>query len=480
MDRALVTEPPVIAISSTWVFGLPCVHVSTKANERRLIAGIAIPVSLEFILILVLSFISQIIVGVLGATAIAAVGFANSLVFILVVTFGALGVSVSILVARAFGGRRRSEMSHTVTAALLIGGAISLAGTIAPVLWPRQLLTAVGASPTVAEAGAEYLRLSAMTMLPLVMVAIVSGAMRSTGYARSPMIATVATVPVNAALAYVLVLGFGPIPALGVPGAGWAALATSTVKLVILLIQAFAIARIFDWSLPERFEQWRAIVVPLVVLALPLAITELLWSVGTFLYNVVAQQLGDAPLAAMQIVTTLEGVFMVGSIGLMSATTALVGRSVGQMDPAGAAHWVARLTRAGVFTGVAFGLLFAASALAVPLLFGNAGSAVQQMAVIGILMNAAAQVVKVRNMILGAGVMPSGGDVKGVIIGDGVSAFLIGLPLAIALGLFTPLGIIGIFLARIIEEVAKLAIFTRRSRRIRWEAVVERELVNVA
>lgn len=445
-----------------------------------MIAGIAIPVSLEFILILVLNFISQVIVGVLGATAIAAVGFANSLVFILVVTFGAMGVSVSILVARAFGGQRRGEMSHTVTAALVIAGLLTLLGMLVPLLAPSQLLSAVGASPSVAAAGADYLRLNAISMLPLVLVAILSGAMRSTGYARSPMIATIVTVPLNVALAYILVLGIGPAPQLGVAGAGWAVLATSTIKLMILLVQAFAVHRIFDWSLPESLVQWRSIVTPLIVLALPLAITELLWSGGTFLYNVVAQQLGDDELAAAQIVTTLEGVFMVGSIGLMSATTALVGRSVGQHDAPGAAHWVARLTRAAMFTGVAFGVLFAASALAVPLLFANAGSEVVTLAVIGILMNAAFQVVKVRNMILGAGVMPSGGDVRGVILGDGVSAFLVGLPLAIVLGLFTPLGLVGIFVARILEEVVKLGIFTRRTRRIRWESVVQREAVNVA
>lgn len=454
--------------------------MTTKANERRLIAGIAIPVSLEFILILVLNFISQVIVGVLGATAIAAVGFANSLVFILVVTFGAMGVSVSILVARAFGGQRRSEMSHTVTAALVIAGLLTLLGMLVPLLAPTQLLTAVGASPSVAAVGAEYLRLNAISMLPLVLVAILSGAMRSTGYARSPMIATIVTVPLNVVLAYVLVLGVGPAPDLGVAGAGWAVLVTSTIKLVLLMVLAFAVHRIFDWSLPESVTQWRAIVTPLIVLALPLAITELLWSGGTFLYNVVAQQLGDAQLAAAQIVTTLEGVFMVGSIGLMSATTALVGRSVGEHDAPGAAHWVARLTRAGMFTGIAFGVLFAASAIAVPVLFANAGTEVVTLAAIGILMNAAFQVVKVRNMILGAGVMPSGGDVKGVILGDGVGAFLVGLPLAIALGLFTPLGLIGIFIARILEEVVKLGIFTRRTRRIRWEAVVEREAVNLA
>ncbi len=419
--------------------------MSTKASERRQIAGIAIPVSLEFILTLVLNFVNQVIVGVLGATAIAAVGFANSLVFILVITFGALGVSVSILVARAYGGQRRDEMSHTVTAALLISGAITLLGTLVPVLWPARMLSALGASDTVAATGAEYLRLSAVAMVPMVLASVMSGAMRSTGYARSPMVATFATVPVNAALSFALVLGVGPFPALGVPGAGWATLATTLVKLAILAVQAYAVHRIFDWQLPARVAEWRAIVVPLVVLALPLALTELLWSTGTFLYNVIAQRLGDGALAAMQIASTLEGVFIVGSIGLMSATTALVGRSVGEQDAPGAAYWARRLAQAGVYTSIVFAFLLAASALAVPVLFANAGAQVQALAVVGILINALSQVIKVRNMILGAGVMPSGGDVRGVVLGDGVSAFLVGLPLAILLGLFTPLGIVGLF-----------------------------------
>jgi putative MATE family efflux protein len=332
----------------------------------------------------------------------------------------------------------------------------------------------------VAQAGGEYLRLSALAMVPTVLVSVLSGAMRSTGLARSPMIATVATVPVNVALSYALVLGVGPFPALGVPGAGWATVATTTVRLFILAVQAFVIHRIVDWRLPAAVSEWRAIVVPLVVLAIPLALTDLLWSTGTFLYSVIAQRLGDEQLAAIQISSTLEGVFIVGSIGLMSATTALVGRSVGEQDAPGAAHWSRRLTQAGIYTAIVFGVLMGVSALAVPFLFANAGPDVQALAMIGILINAVSQVIKVRNMILGAGVMPSGGDVRGVVLGDGVSAFLVGLPLAVLLGLFTPLGIVGIFLARVAEESVKLVIFTRRTRRISWAAVVHRQAVAVA
>lgn len=453
---------------------------TTKAQERRQIAGIAVPVSLEFMVVLVLNFVNQVIVGVLGATAIAAVGFANSITFILIVTFGALGLSVSILVARAFGGGRRTESSHTVTAALVIAGALALIGALVPILAPGWLLSGLGASPSVAAAGADFLRLSAVTMVPTILVAVLSGALRSSDLPRTPLVATLVTVPVNVVLAYALVTGWGPMPALGVPGAGWAALLSMLGRLVVVAVLAFGVHRAFDWSLPSGWAQWRAIAVPLVVLAVPLALTDLLWSTGIFLYNVVAQQLGDDALAALQIVTTIEGVFIVGSIGLMSATTALVGRAVGRGDAAAAAYWARRLSRAGVHTAFWFGLLMAASAAAVPVLFGNAGQTVQALAILGLLVNAAFQVVKVRNMILGAGVMPSGGDVRGVILGDGVSAFLVGLPLAVVLALLTPLGLLGLFIAKVVEELAKLGIFARRTRRIDWQVVVDRERASAA
>ena len=66
-------------------------------------------------------------------------------------------------------------------------------------------------------------------------------------------------------------------------------------------------------------------------------------------------------------------------------------------------------------------------------------------------------------MVLGAGVLPSGNDVRGVILGDVTGAFLVGLPLAVLLGLHTPLGVAGVFLARVVEECAKVAIFTWRT-----------------
>lgn len=452
-------------------------HVRTTVpvapSPRREIARIAVPVSAEFVLTLVLNVVNQVVVGTLGATAIAAVGFANSLTMILVLTLGAVGASVSILVARAYGGGDQTRLNQTVSAALFLAGGVSVAAAVPILLWAQPLMRLVGASETVAAAGGGYLSLTGLAVIPTVVGALFSGVLRSTGRPRSPMVATMATVGLNATLAYLLVTGTGPFPELGVPGAGLATLVTATLKATILAVQVFGLHRIVRWQPPTGYASWWNVCRSLVVLALPLGVTELFWTSGTFLYNVVFQQIGDDALAAAQIVNMLEALFLVGSIGLMSATTALVGREVGRGDACGAAAWVRRIKKAGTVTGVGFGLLYGATALLVPFLFADTTDEVRAVACAGILLYAVAQVVKVRNMILGAGVLPSAGDVRGVIMGDVVGAFGVGLPLAVVLGLHTPLGVLGVFAARVVEELAKVVIFSRRTRQVRWEALAE-------
>jgi len=443
-------------------------------TEGREVARIAVPVSMEFVLTLVLGFVNQVVVGTLGAVAIAAVGFANALVVIAVMTLGALGNSASILVARARGAGNQHDVNTVVSVALAVASMITAVLCLPLLAWSTELLRLVGASSAVAASGSTYLALMGLTMVPTTLSAILSGTMRSTGRPKSPLVATIVTVVLEALLAFGLVFGGGPLPRLGVPGAGWAALVTATLKVAILVAQAFGVHRLVSWRWPGSTSEWRRVLAPLVVLAAPLALTALLWSGGTFLYNVVAARLGDEALAAAQIVNTLEGIFIVGSVGLMSAATALVGRSLGAGDAVGAMTWVDRVTRSGRWTGIVFGALFAVSALTLPVLFEHAGQAVRHAATLGILINGAFHVVKVRNLILGAGVLPAGGDVRGVITGDAVGAFVVGLPLAVLLGLHTPLGIAGVFLARVIEEVAKVAVFSWRAHRLDWQELATR------
>ncbi|GGK15054.1 MATE family efflux transporter [Deinococcus malanensis] len=437
-------------------------------SPAREISSIAVPVSLEMVIQLVLTFVNQVIVGTLGAVAVAAVGLTGSLSFLFFITLGALGSGTSILVARRAGANDPAGVNHTLTLALVFSAVVAGVLTVPIVLGAGGLLRLAGGAAEVTATATPYMQVGMLSFVPGILGWILSGALRSLGHARTPLIATTIAVLVEVVAAYGLVFGVGPLPELGVVGAAWALVISNVLKVTLLAYQVYGPRRLARLTLPRPGTR-RGIIGPLVSVSAPLAFTEFAWSLGGFLYAAVFARVGTQALAASQIVGTLEGIFIVGSFGLMSAATVLIGRSLGAGDAQGARTWLRRITRAGLVTGVGFGVLFGLSALVVPGLFPKVGAEVHHIALVGILLGAVIQVVKVRNMIVGGGVLPSAGDGKGVIIGDVVGAFIVGLPLAIWLGLYTPLGVWGVFLARALEELAKVCVFEWRRRRINWE-----------
>ncbi|MBB5232655.1 MATE family efflux transporter [Deinococcus budaensis] len=447
----------------------PAEPVHSRPPSRE-IARIAVPVSLEMVLQLVLTFVNQVIVGTLGAVAVAAVGLAGSVSFMFFVTLGALGSGTSILVARRAGAGDRAGVNGALAVALVVSTALAALLTGPVILGGEGLLRLAGGAGDVTRTALPYMHVAMLALVPGVVGWILSGALRSLGHARTPMVATLLTVVVESLIAVGLVFGVGPLPQLGVVGAAWALVAAQTLKALWLAYQVYGPRRLAAFALPRPGTR-RGIAGPLLRLSAPIGFTEFVWSLGGFLYAAVFARVGTGALAASQIVGTLEGIFIVGSFGLMSAATVLIGRALGAGDGPGAQAWLARVGRAGLLTGLGFGVLFALSGLLLPLLFPAVGEEVRSIALGGILINAATQVVKVRNMILGAGVLPGAGDGKGVIVGDVVGSFVVGLPLAIFLGLYTPLGVWGVFLARVADELAKVAIFEWRRRRVDWEAL---------
>ena len=444
-------------------------------SQNREIYKIAIPVSLEFVIMLALNWVNQVIVGGLGAIAIASVGFANSMTFILMVTLGAIGVSVSVLVSRAFGGKRLHELNVTVSIAILFSVSVTAFFAMIMWLWPHELMVLSGASKEVSETGVQYLQFTALSLIPNMMSAVLSGLLRATDHAKSPLYATLSTVVLNTVLGYMFVFGFGPITAMGVSGAGLATLITATLKMAILMYQAYVLHDVANWEMPESLKETVSVIKPLFVLAVPLGITELVWTVGIFAYNVVQQKLGNLPLAAAQIANALEGIFIVASVGLASAGQVLVGRAIGAHDSALAKVWIKKVKQLGIYTSVAFGILFASTSFLLAPLYPEAGEEVRNLAIFAILVNALMQPVKVRNMLLGGMVLPNGNDTRGIIYGDLIGALVIGVPLAVVLGFPVGLGFAGVLIARSLDEIAKVVIFTYRARKIDWDDVASKQ-----
>src|SRR5690349_17489353 len=129
----------------------------------------------------------------------------------------------------------------------------------------------------------------------------------------------------------------------------------------------------------------------------------------------------------------------------MTSATTLVGQAIGRADAMLARSRVQALLQTGAITGALSGVVFVCMILPLAFLYPNVGSDVLQIAAWSIVINGIFQAMKVRNMILGGGILPSGGDTTGILMGDFTSMVLVGLPLAFLLAFGLGLGVWGVF-----------------------------------
>jgi Na+-driven multidrug efflux pump len=415
-------------------------HRRDRGTLKRILS-LALPVSLELFFQMSFNAIDQIIVGFLGAAALAGVGFSNSLASMVILLATAFGTGSGALIARAYGRKDIDAVSRTasVAQALACGFGVVLALPIA--VFSRPLLISLGAHEDVAELANGYFRLF-LAALPLIILSTVtSAAFRSLNDAKTPMLITIGAVILNTLFAFVLVLGCGPIPRLRIIGAGLATLISQALRCIFLL-----------WIFYRHH----------------LDASELSWGASGFIYTLVFIHIGTTSLAASQITMALENIFIVLSSGLGPAALVVVGQELGTRSVTAAKKHANVVLRLGLAASIALGLLFASLSLLVRTLYPNVGDEVLQLVFWAIIILGAIQPAKVLNGIFGNGLLATGGDTRYILLINFIGTYGVGLPLAIFLGLFAQLGFYGVIIGKIADEIIKLVFFVVRYRTPAW------------
>ena len=451
-----------------------------SADSQEKIFKVALPVSLEAVFQTSLGFVDQIIVGTLGATAVAAVGLCNSISFIVMLLYSAIGTGAGVLVAQAFGRNDLNEVSRVAALSLITAGIFGLFTTVPLILYPRPILRLIGAPDELVNAGSVYFQLFSAAAPLIVMSAVSTATFRSLNDSTTPMFITMGAVGLNTLLGLFLVFGWGPFPKLGVVGAGLATLIAQIARCLALLIALYRKEKGLKWHWPLPGTGIAKIIGPLLEITYPLAISELLWGTSTFVYTIVLTRLGVAALTSSQIVMTIENLFIVAASGLAPAAVASIGQALGEDSLKDAKKHANAALRLGLMAGLLFSLLLFVSSFFVSFIYPNVGNDVLHFTFWGIIIAACVQPAKVLNSILGNGILPSGGDTKYILLGHVVGSYAIGVPAAIVSGFVLHLSVWGVFGSRALEEVLKTIFFFMRYRTPAWYKKSVDELSNAA
>jgi MATE family multidrug resistance protein len=414
-----------------------------------------------------------ILMGWLGADALAAGALGTNLYFALMIFGIGLVSATSPLVAEELGRRRHAvrEIRRTVRQGLWSACAIAVPIWLVA-WWGEAILLAMGQEPALAAAAGGYIRSLMWSLLPFLFYLVLRSflaALERPGWA---LVVGLLAIPLNLAIAWVLMFGQLGFPRLGLAGAGIATTLSSTFMFLGLALVVVLDRRLRRYHLFGRF--WRA----------DWARFRALWRIGlpigltlafeVTIFNAAALlmgRIGASELAAHAIALQIASFTFMVPMGVGQAVTVRVGLAFGAGDRDGVtrAGWTAFALGVGFMVFTALLMVLVPHALVgVFLDLADPKNAPVVAFAVSFLFLAALFQLADGAQAVGAGMLRGLQDTRVPMMFALFGYWGIGLPVGVALGFWTPLrgtGIwIGLALGLLVVAALMLWRWTQRER----------------
>ncbi len=429
--------------------------------------AIAIPITLQQLIISSLNLIDTFMISSLTKEAIAGVGAANKVFFLLNLFLFGMSSGSSILTAQFWGKRDIDSIKKVYGLSLtfaLFGGFLF---TMVAIVWPQQVMRIFTEDALVIIEGANYLRIVGFSYIFTSVTFATMFVLRSTNYVKLPLFVTMVAISINTVLNWVLIYGNLGVQSMGVEGAAIATLIARVLECIMLVGFANYYKLPPSGKLKKLFDYDKSLAKHFFKIAMPVVINEILWSTGVTMYAVIYGRMGTDVMAAMTITQTIEQIIFVVCVGVGNASAILLGNSLGAMEGDKIYDEAVLLVKINFVLGACMGVIIIGLA---PYIAGiYSVPAVVKYNIIGSLsVFGMYTMIKSVNLVIIVGVLRSGGDTIYAAALDGIAVWGIGVPLAVLTGLVLKWDLPFVYAAILFEEVAKFGFGIHRMRSKHW------------
>ncbi len=301
------------------------------------IRRVALPAVASTVLMTVFATVDALWVGrYLGPRALAAVSTSVFWIWLIIAIAEMVSIGLTALAARRHGEGRHGEaariVSDSLIYAVLLGAVVAIVGN----LMVDEMFALMRTPPDVTELGRAYLGTYFLAAPLLFGFFAVDAAFRASGDTRTPFALLAGSVCVTIVLDPILILGVGPVPALGVVGA---AIATIATRAVVCVLGVIVLTRrrmlLLRWP---SVRTWLAVS----RIGLPIAVTGVTFSLIYVAVTRTTTTFGIPALAAIGIGHRVESWIYMGSVGFGAAAAAIVAQNLGagEIDRARRTGWI--------------------------------------------------------------------------------------------------------------------------------------------
>ena len=419
--------------------------------------------------------VDHVLVGnLIGFTANAAIGVSWQLILVVIIFISSLFTGMSVLVARFAGQGDADKVNRVVYQAFLTAIGISL-GIMAPVGYFASpwLLDLVNAAPAVKVQALPFLRIMFGLSSGMLVFFMLSGALRSAGDARTPMLLGIGMTVLNLVLNLILIRGLGPIPAFGTAGAAMGTVTASWLMAGYGLWNLWRGGWVVSFPRHHGFGPDWAIIRSLFRFGLPTGIQGVAMNIGgVFMLGFIGSLAQSAAAQAAFAVSYNELFSLVTwtSVGLMGAAAAVAGQNLGAGQPDRAARAVRIAARYGLTSAAFVGLFFMFLPRYLLAIFGMHDAAVVE---IGVQL---LRVLSVSGLLIATALTYTGGlqgtgDTRSPLYISIVSQVIVPLGICFVIRRTSTLDPLDIWIAILVGHATRCALSVMRFNQGKWRSI---------
>lgn len=430
-------------------------QLSSNKSYMSEVIKIGLPVTIQSIFQAAYSLVDQLMVGTLGTVSIAGSGLGAKFSSLVSFTLNSVAAVASILIAQYFGSKDKKGISKSFSTCSLIAAIVALIFTLPAFLTPEVIMGIYSNEQDVVVVAASYLRIIAVSYLPMTATLMLSALLRSIEKSKYPLYVSVLSMACNIVFNYLFIFGKFGCPRMGLEGAALGTLLSRTIEAVVLGMILVAENKKENLSIRIMGLNDLGFYKKIAVIVLPILLNEFSWSVGENIYAAIYGRLGKEALTAMTITNPLQGMFIGMFSGLSSAAVVMVGKRLGQ-DKKEEAYSISKyLLKAGLIGSL---IVAVCLVLIIPIYtkFFNIEPEVEKITIYIVYALAAVIFAKILNMILGGGIIRSGGNTRYTLVTDLIGTWIFGVPLGLLSAFVFKLPIYWVYFILSLEEVVRL------------------------
>lgn len=291
------------------------------------------PCAFEAVLVSLVGSIDIMMVGGLGAEAIAAVGLTNQPKFVLLAMIFSLNVGVTAIVARRKGAEDFKGANSCLKQSIILSFIISLIMAISGYIFANEIMLFAGAGEDVINDSVAYYKILMVSIVFTSLSLTINAAQRGVGNTKISMRTNVVANIVNLIFNYFLINGVWIFPRLEVRGA---AIATTLGSIVGFLMSVFSVyynTRILDLRGKGNWKFDKATMKAFLSISGSSVVEQVFMRIGFFSFAIIVAALGTIAFATHQICMNVINLSFCFGDGLSAAAASLVGQNLGAKRP---------------------------------------------------------------------------------------------------------------------------------------------------